>query len=63
MLLLLQTAALHSFMLFKIYTTDQNQKSKDCRYGFKDFILDCKKMTDPAQTEDEGHSGEMHHWP
>jgi hypothetical protein len=47
-------------ILFKKYTTDQNQKSKD--YTFKDFILDCvHKMTDPAQTQDENSSMKMHH--
>jgi len=46
-----------TFMLFKIYTKDQNQKGK--YYAFKDFfILDCiQKMLYPAQVEHENVSG------
>jgi hypothetical protein len=57
MLFLLQIAALNTFILFKIYTTNQNEKGKD--YAFKDLILDyVKKMTEPAQREGENKSAE-----
>ena len=39
MLFLLQMAVLNSFMLFKKYTTNQNQNGKGC--AFKDSIPDC----------------------
>lgn len=46
----------NSLILFKKYTTDQNQKCKD--YAFKGFLLDCsQKMTKPARREDENDSG------
>lgn len=45
-------AALNSLVLFKKYTTNQNQKGKVC--GFKDFVLDCiQKMTEPEGREDK----------
>ena len=44
MLFLLQMAVLNSFMLFKKYTTNQNQNGKGC--AFKDSIPDCvQKIT------------------
>jgi hypothetical protein len=46
---LLHMAALNSFVLFKKYTTNQNQKGKG--YAFKDFILDCvQETTEPEES-------------
>jgi hypothetical protein len=50
MLFLQWVATLHSFIVFKKYTTNQNGKD----YAFKDFSLDCvQKMTELAQREEE----------
>jgi hypothetical protein len=44
--------ALNSFLLFKIYTTNQNQNGKD--YAFTDFITGCvQKMPELAHTENK----------
>jgi hypothetical protein len=54
---MLHMPSLHSFTLFKKYTTNQNQKGKG--YALKDSIRDCvRNMTEPEGREDEKHSAE-----
>jgi hypothetical protein len=43
LLFLLYIAALNNFILFKIYTRDQNQMDKG--YAINDFTLDCVQKT------------------
>jgi hypothetical protein len=52
---LLHIAALNSFILFKKYTTNQNEEGNG--YAFKDFILEfVQKITEQEEREDEKDS-------